>query len=140
MEQFRYYRTKYEKTHGTNLSEVYKIAHRIYRDVTHKTKRKPYIRSAYFKKQKVFLNVFWQHLQTKNPRDRFQRLKFFACALDLMKNSTCAPESKDNPNNPEELVHRFYGLTRNKEVFYVQIKEDKRTGSKYFLSVFPERK
>ena len=54
--------------------------------------------------------------------------------------------TKPKPENfPElaiqklEILHRFAGLTKNRELFYVQIKEDKRSGRKYFMSCFPEK-
>lgn len=44
-----------------------------------------------------------------------------------------------NPNKKTEALHRFAGLTKDKELFYVQIKEDLRTDRKYFMSVFPAK-
>lgn len=38
------------------------------------------------------------------------------------------PKSKENPNRRSEIIHRFGGITKDKELLYVQIKEDKRTG------------
>jgi len=55
----------------------------------------------------------------------------------LIKNSRIAPTSKENVNNKNEMLHRFLGQTRNKETFFAQIKEDKKTGNKYFMSCFP---
>jgi len=37
-----------------------------------------------------------------------------------------------------EKWYRFSGMNGNKEVFYVQIKENVRTGEKDFISVFPD--
>jgi len=54
----------------------------------------------------------------------------------LIKNIRLEPTSKQNPNKPKEILHRFAGLTKDKEIFYVQIKEDKNTDKKYFMSVF----
>lgn len=48
------------------------------------------------------------------------------------------PTSKQNPNKPAEILHRFAGLTKDKEIFFVQIKEDKKTDQRHLLSVFPE--
>ncbi len=66
-----------------------------------------------------------------------RRLKYFAAALELIQRSKFDPSSKENPNKPNEILHRFAGSTAEKELFYVQIKEDKQTGQKYFISVFP---
>ena len=49
------------------------------------------------------------------------------------------PDTKPNPNGKHELVHRFAGITADGELFYVQIKEDKRSDNKYFMSVFPPK-
>jgi len=57
--------------------------------------------------------------------------------LELAKNSRNRPVSKENPNKRGEILHRFAGLTRDKEVFFVQIKEDKKGKKKYFMSCFP---
>jgi hypothetical protein len=131
------YRTKTDKLTGTDYHEVARKARRVYKDVASKSKRKPYIRSAYFNKDKVFLDYFWQHLQEKNWHDRFRRLQFYSCALDLIRNSRVHPTSKINPNNSSERLHRFLGMTRNKETFAVQIKEDLRRKEKHFIAVFP---
>jgi hypothetical protein len=95
------------------------------------------LRSAYFKKEKVFLDYFWQHLQEKNWRDRTRRLQFYPCALDLIRNSRVRPTFQINLNNPSERLHRFLGMTKNKEAFAVQIKEDLRRKEKHFIAVFP---
>lgn len=52
--------------------------------------------------------------------------------------NTFEPKSKENPNEPSEILHRFAGTTKEKDLFYVHIKEDKRTGQKYLISIFPE--
>ena len=36
------------------------------------------------------------------------------------------------------MLHRFAGITADNHLFYVQIKEDKRKGQKWLISVFPE--
>jgi len=95
------------------------------------------VRSAYFGNNKIFLGLFWAHLDQKNWNDRFRRLKYFPCAIDLIKYSTFAPSSKQNPNKSTEILHRFNGLTNRNEPFVVQIKEDKSSDQKWFLSVFP---
>ena len=81
------------------------------------TKRRPYVRSTYFNKQKIFFDFFWKHLFQKNPKNH--------------------PLSEENPHKKSEILHRFAGLTKDKELFYVQIKENKRNNKKYFMSCFP---
>jgi hypothetical protein len=130
------YQTKASKIAGTSYKEVYANSMKVFNRIRSRTKRKPYIRSAYFNKQKVFFDLFWRHLMQKRIGDRMRRLKYFAAALDLIRNSRNHPTTKENPNNKSELVHRFVGLTKEKEEFYVQIKEVKRTGTKQLISVF----
>ena len=134
------YQAKSLKLSGTDLKELEKKAKDIFKDIKSRTKRKPYIRSAYFNKQKVFFDYFWQHLNQKRPRQRFERLQLFALAVEVIKYSRNTPMSQDNPANRNEILHRFAGLTKDKRLFYVQIKEDKRRGHKYFMSAFWGRK
>jgi len=131
------YQTKSNKTPGTNLGEVYCSAWKIYHEIEKATRRQPYLRSAYLKKEKVFFSHFWKHLEQKNPRARFKRLKYFAPSLEVIKNSRNEPTIKINPNNKNEILYRFSGLTKSKELFIVQIKENKRSKAKYFMSCFP---
>lgn len=132
------YQTKSAIISGSNFTEVNKRAHRLYLEIKKKTKRRPYIRSAYFKKEKVFLSLFWEHLHAKlNHRDKIRRAKFFSCALELIQKSRLDPESKENVDCKSEILHRFAGKTKTGQLFFVQIKEDKRSGEKSFISVFP---
>jgi len=101
------------------------------------TKRRPYVRSTYFNKQKIFFDFFWKHLFQKNPKERIRRLQYLAPALEIIKNSKNHPLSEENPHKKSEILHRFAGLTKDKELFYVQIKENKRNNKKYFMSCFP---
>jgi hypothetical protein len=64
-------------------------------------------------------------------------MKFFGCAIVLIKRSNFEPKSKENPNKPGEILHRFYGVTSENELFCVQIKEDKKKGQKFLISVYP---
>lgn len=130
------YQTKTKKLSGTSYTEVRKEALVLYNQIKRRTKRRPYIRSAYFNKQKIFFDYFWTHLNQKRRRERQIRLQLFAVAIEVIKNSRNAPVSNDNPANRNEILHRFAGLTRDKRLFYVQIKEDKRRGHKYFMSAF----
>jgi len=131
------YRTNSHKLAGTNYSEVYPQAYSLYKRICAKTKRRPYIRSAYFGKEKVFLDYFWQHIRQKNLNDRVRRLKCYPCGLDLIAHSKVKPVSKENPNRRRDMLHRFSGVTSNGEQFFVQIMEDRKNGQKHFISVFP---
>lgn len=131
------YKTKIKALAGTNYKEISKKAIGLYRQIKKKTKRRPYVRSAYFDKDKIFLGLFWSHLYDKNYWDQTRRMKFFGCGIDLISNSRFQPTSKENPNKLEEILHRFAGITANGEQFFVQIKEDKKSGQKMLISIFP---
>ncbi len=132
------YTTKAKKLPGSRWADVYKKAHEQFLDIKEKSKRRPYIKSKYFNKDKIFLGLFWHHLHEKrNLRDKTQRLKLFPCAIELIRNSCITPESKENTDRKSEILHRFTGKTNDGDIFFVQIKEDKRSGQKYFISVFP---
>ena len=66
-----------------------------------------------------------------------RRLKYFACVIELIQKSRFAPTSKKNPNKSKEMLHRFYGLTADNELFCIQIKEDVKNKQKFLISVFP---
>ncbi len=135
------YITKINKLAGTNFKEVHKKALYIYNQIRKKSKRRPYIKSSYFSNNKVFLAIFWGHLyEKKNFSEVLKRIKFYPCALDLIQNSRFKPDSKVNPNKINEILHRFYGMTRMKELFCVQIKENIKTGQKNLISIFPKDK
>lgn len=132
------YQTKIEKISGTDFREVHQKALFHYSLIRKRSRRRPYIRSAFFNRKKVFLNLFWAHLYEKpNFRDKTRRLRFFPCALDLLSRSRFRPMSKPNPNRNSEILHRFSGVTPTGEFFIVQVKEIKRSNQKYFMSVFP---
>lgn len=135
------YQTKIKKLSGTDFREVHEQALVVYSRIKRRTKRRPYVRSAYFNKDKIFLELFWLHLFDKaNWRDRARRLKYFPSAIELIQNTRFDPISKENPNKRNEILHRFAGLTKDKELFFVQIKLEKRNGKKWLMSVFPEDK
>ena len=135
------YKSKLTTIPGTSFDEVYDSAFYFYKKLKSKTRRKPYVRSVYFKKDKVFLELFWNHLFEKlNWRDRLRRLKFFPCAIDLIKNSRQKPIIKENPNNKSEILYRFKGISKDNEEFFVQIKQGKNSNKKWFISVFPDKK
>lgn len=131
------YKTKLKKIGGTSYKEVVKKARAAFHLIEKRSKRIVYLRSVYFNKEKIFLNLFWEHLNQKPPRERIKRLKFLACAFDLIENSCNKPTSKPNPNHKKEILHRFGGMTKEGELFYVQIKENPKTKRKDLMSVFP---
>lgn len=133
------YKTKVKLLTGSDLHEVRQKAFGVYEQISKKTKRRPYVRSVYFNKDKVFLETFWAHLfQKENWRDRVRRMKYFPAALDLLRNTRFEPTSKENPNKSTEILHRFAGVTSDNHLFYVQVKEDKRKDQKWLMSAFPE--
>lgn len=134
------YKTKLRAFGGTNYREVSRKATDAYDIIKKKTKRRPYVRSAYFNKEKVFLGVFWSHLRSKNYWDQIRRMRFFECGVELIMKSRIDPMTKENPNKPDEVLHRFSGVTSDGEQFNVQIKENKRSGQKMLISVFPIEK
>ncbi|MDR2524569.1 MAG: hypothetical protein LBC95_03510 [Candidatus Nomurabacteria bacterium] len=135
----KYFQSKYNALAGSDYGETVGAVWRIYNDIRRRTNRKPYVRSRYFKKSKVFIDSFWQHLNQKSHSDRVRRLKYFACGIDLLRNSCQIPESRPNPNGRNEIVHRFAGKTKNGQIFYVQVRESRR-GDRYLMSVFPDTK
>ena len=127
---------KAEKLTGsTDDKLVIKRAQKYFRVITGKTKRQPYIRSAYFGKQKIFFTYFWRHLFQKPPRVRKIRAMYLPCAIELIQNCKNAPTTKPNPAKKIELLHRFCGVTKYKEIFYVQIKENVNTKRCEFISI-----
>lgn len=134
------YKTKAKQLSGTSYHEIKKKAFGQFQKIKRQTKRKPYIRSLYFDKEKIFFELFWEHLFKKNFWDQMRRMKFFACGVELMQKSRFDPTSKDNPNKSSEILHRFMGVSADGQKFYVQIKEDKRNGTKWLISIFPEEK
>jgi len=134
------YKTKTKQYSGTSYSEIISKARREYHAIQAKTPRRiPYIRSGYFTKDKIFINNFWDHLNSKSSRDRVRRLKLYSCSIELIRKSNETPDTVQNPNNKEELLHRFQGATVDGMDFVVQIKENKKTGRKDFISSFPAK-
>ncbi len=133
-----FFQSSQKRLPGTRYKEVYDQAFEHYKKIKKRTKRQPYVRSEYFGKQKVFLNLFWLHLDQKNWRDRARRLRYFIAAIDLIKNSKIAPKSVFNPNKKTELLHRFFGKTKDNYPFILQVKENLNTKRKYFISIFPK--
>ena len=134
------FRVKSSKISGATYLDIERKARKSYQIIAHHTKRIPYVRSAYWRKDKIFLNLFWTHLNQKYRAERKRRLKYFDCGIELLRHSTIEPETRDNPNGTNELVHRFSGQTADGQIFWVQVKENKRTGAKWLMSIFSKDK
>ena len=78
-------------------------------------------------------------MSQKNLKEQTKRLKLYAAAIDLMRKSRCEPDTIFDGKNRSVLLHRFYGITKDKVEFCVQVKENKRTGRKDFMSVFDKK-
>jgi hypothetical protein len=132
------YKSRVGKLPGSSYQELIKNARRIYHGIEKQTNRTPYIKSdkhSYFKGQKIFLNLYFVHLDQKSRIDRKRRLRYFEAGLDLLKHNTYAPLEKPNPNKSGEQLLRFAGVTPGDELFYVQVRKNSR-GNHYYMSVF----
>lgn len=134
----QFFKVKASLLTGSNYYYIHKQALLFFKQIKQKTKRKPYIRSKHFKKQKVFFDYFWLHLSQKRLSDRKRRLKLFACAIELIRKSKYQPHVIKGKHF-REYYYRFYGQTKNNIFFAVQIK--KKLNSNYqLLSIFPINK
>gem|GEM_PF-337676 len=132
------YKTKAHKLSGSDFHEVHQKAFGLYTEIKKKSKRRAYIRSAFFDNEKIFLDLYWHHLfEKQNWRDRVRRLRYYGCALELIKNSRYNPNVTKNPNVPNEVLYRFYGTSAENEFFCTQIKENLKKRQKFLISVFP---
>jgi len=120
------YKTKIKQLSGTDFKEIRKKSTGFYNEIKRQTKKKPYVRSKYFKKEKIFLELFWGHLFEKNYWDQTRRMKLFPCAIELIRNSDFAPVSKENVDKPSEILHRFAGITATNDCF---LSRSKRTNT-----------
>lgn len=137
----RVFKSKFGKIPGSSLEEVMKAARKEYHIIQKRTPRRvAYIRSKYFTKDKIFINIFWDHLNQKSPKERAKRLKFYICAIDLLRNTTIASDSIFTNLDMDIGLHKFFGQTKDGEYFCVQVKQNKRSGRKDFMSVFPAKK
>lgn len=124
---------------GSSYDEVIALARKEFHKIENLTKRQPYVRSSYFNKDKVFISLYWTHLMQLHRRDRTLRLKFYKAAIDLMRNTRHEPETIFKKDDLSIILHRFYGETKDGVGFCVQIKQDKRSGRKDFMSVFDRK-
>jgi hypothetical protein len=133
------FKSKKASLPGSSYAEVLKLARGEHIRVSSKSKRQPYVRSTYFNKEKVFISVFWNHIMQKELKSRTKRLKLYASALDLIANTPCSPETILKHDDLSILLHRFYGKSLDGVDFCVQIKQDKKSGRKDFMSVFDRK-
>lgn len=75
----------------------------------------------------------------KHRNDRMNRLRLYKSAIDLLRHSTFTPDSIVMKNDKNIMLHRFYGITLDGYEFCVQVKENKRSGRKDFMSVFDKK-
>lgn len=134
------YKSKQGLLVGSSYGEVLDSARKEYAIIKKRTKRQPYVRAKYFRGDKIFLSVFWNHIMQKHPKERRKRLKLYAVAVDTLINSTITPDTIFSKENGDMLLHRFYGTSQEGVEFCVQVKEDKRSGRKDFMSVFERKK
>lgn len=135
---YNFYVTDCQVIPGKSFKVVERIARRNFDKIKVKTKKTPYVRSAYFKKEKIFLTIFWSHLHQRREKEKVRRLRYFDCAIDLIRFSRYEPAIKPDPNNNQMALYRFSGKTRSGEIFYVQIKRNNKTNKKYLISMFSE--
>ena len=133
------YISKYPRLPGSSYAEALSHARQEYNVIAHSIKRQPYIKSKYFNGNKVFLKVFWDHVMQKRLKERTRRLRFYRAALDVLRHSQITPKTTFNADDRNISLHRFYGVTKDGIYFCVQVKEDKRTRRKDFMSVFDRK-
>lgn len=124
---------------GSSYDEVVARARKEFNTIRRLTKRQPYVRSKYFRGDKIFMTVFWDHLMQKHRKDRMKRLRYYTAAIDLLRNTTISSDVVFDARNPDIILHRFYGITRDGSPFCVQVKEDKRSSRRDFMSVFDKK-
>ena len=130
------YHSKYNQVASTSHARVVTLARVEYHAIQKLTpRREVYVRSKYFKGEKVFINQFWEHLKQKRRSDAVRRLRLFSPGLDLIRNSSFMPATVNKGSST--YLHRFSGITRNGLEYSVQIRENTRTNRKDFMSVFP---
>lgn len=130
---------KTSKIKGTDYPEIYKKAFNFYKIIKKDcNKRRPNVRSKYFKNQKIFLELFWVHLHQKNIGERQRRVAFFPAAIEFIINSADKPCMVASSKS-SEIFYRFSAKAKSDEVFFIQIKEDKKSGQKWLMSIFPEK-
>lgn len=133
------YKSKAGLISGTSYYEVLRQVRKEQAKIENLTKRQPYVRSTYFSKDKVFIAAYLTHVMQKGRKSRTSSLKLYNAAIDLLRKSRCEPETLLKADLPRVILYRFYGTTKDKIEYCVQVKQDKRSGRKDFMSVFPKK-
>ena len=133
------FHSKYGLLSGTTYQEVRTIARKRFNVQRNSSKRQPYVKSKFFKGSKIFIAIFWDHLDSKSRKQRTQRLKLYDAAIDLLKNTLLKPQSVYETDHSGVVLHRFYGVTADGYEFCVQVKQSARTNRKVWISVFPRK-
>ncbi len=128
-----FYKTSAACLKASGTSDLFRKARAVYNSIVKSNRRMAYVRSRYFGGDKVFLDLFWAHLKQKNSAERQRRLMLYPCAIELIRKTTCAPESIHDSGNK---YFRFFGTSSDGVNFAVQIKRNSKN-QKYFMSVFP---
>lgn len=133
----RLFRCRSRPLTGHKYADIMPQIRQIFRALQRQTKRRTYVRSAFFKKDKIFFDYFWIHINQKLKHDRTRRLRFFACALELLRVSKNPPRTFIKKELPNVIYHEFLGQARDGSRFAVIIKQHRDSGKKYLLSLFP---
>jgi hypothetical protein len=131
-----YFKIKTRPIPGTNLKEVTKKMMLAFHDIEKRTKRRPSIKCKVLGNDKIFIGEYIAHQGQKMRIDKLRRLKFFPCAIDLIKNTTEKPTEKVLRSG--EVLYRLYGIAGNGQKFIVQISQNPKTGNKRLMSSFPK--
>jgi len=95
------------------------------------------VRSKYFKKDKIFLTLYWSHLVQKDRKEELRRARLYKAALDVIRNTTHDPLVAVDTAGHGIYLYRFYGLTKDNVEFCIQIKQNHQSGRKDLISAFP---
>lgn len=133
----RAYQCKTKSLSGHRFVDIIPQARKLLRALQKQTKRRSYVRSTYFHKDKIFFDFFWQHMQGKSVVDRARRLKYLSCALELLQKSRIDPITFMDENHPGVIKHEFRGNAPDGTIFSVIVQEDRKTNRKQLLTLYP---
>lgn len=138
-QDIRPYHCKTKPLVGHRFVEIMPRARGVFRALQKQTKRRPYVRSTYFHRDKIFFDFFWQHLQQKSVVDRARRLKYLPCALEVLRKSRHDPVTFVDIRRPGIIKHEFVGVAPDGMRFSVVVQQDRGTDKKQLLSLYPSR-
>lgn len=133
----RLFSCKTQPLKGHRFVEIMPQARQAFRALQRKTKRRPHVRSAYFNKDKIFFDFFWHHMQRKSVVDRARRLKYFPCALEVLRQSRQDPGTFVDKYQPNVIKHEFQGKAPDGMTFSIIVQQDRKKGEKQLLSIYP---